>query len=307
MPRDGIINAHHRPTSAAYCNFLQLLLVAITLAAALPVVADEISGKFSGVYGHETAISPAESETNFDVQTFAGGPDADSFSQVCERLKRRIEGIWLGDSPAEHWRPACQVVLHASRESYLASVGRSGGQTRGSSLIGRHGNMIVSRRIDLLVDQQGNTSALAHELTHVVLAGGLGGRPLPPWLDEGIATLADPDRKLSRHHRDCREALDRGTAFDLTRLITLQRLSSPNQFPAFYGQSVTLVDFLCDREGPEKILPFAALALEAGYDRALRESFDIDGVAHLERLWLDHVQTGQHPTPFQPVSLRSIP
>jgi Peptidase MA superfamily len=240
------------------------------------------------------ARSPAPSfaafTPNFSIRSYPGGPKTDEFGRLCDALREEIQKKWFGQSLAKKWEPPCEIVLHGTRDSYIRAVGRGSGQTSGCSRIEQKEGRIVARRIDLLVAQHGQTPALAHELTHIVLEDRFEGRrPPPPWLDEGIATLADTAEKRALHLRDCDMALRNGSAYHLVDLLALDRLSSPQEFAAFYGQSLSLVTYLAERKKPAKLLEFATLARKKGYDEALRETYGIDDVERLEHLWLEYV------------------
>ncbi|QDV73778.1 hypothetical protein K2D_20310 [Planctomycetes bacterium K2D] len=230
-----------------------------------------------------TATAPS-----FLVRSFKDGPDAAEVIGKSVELRRKAHELWMPEKTWASWQPRCEIVLHSNRSSYLRYVGPSGSKTSGASLIERSGDGIAKRRIDLLVDQAGGYSALAHELTHVVLADWFGGRQPPPWVDEGIATLADSEEKQSLHCRDCRRALANGSAMQLVELVELRKLSSRDQAAAFYGQSLSLVSYLSACDKPEKLLPFVDLATASGYDSAIREVYGIDGIGALHRLWLNH-------------------
>jgi len=272
-------------------NGLGLQLLALTLVFALgPLIALASEPTDTTVKKRSSVVAAT---TNFIVRSYKGGPDAAEVAQVCEALRPRIQIKWFGKASAESWQPVCEIVLHATKGRYLHAVGPGAGQTSGSSLIKQQRGRVVSRQIDMLVDQRGKMTALPHELTHVVLADYFLGQRPPAWLDEGIATLADSEEKLARHRRDCCHAVHSGTAFPLIELLTLDRLSSAGQFPAFYGQSVSLVRFLAERDESSKILPFVKRGLESGYGVALQTNYGIKSVGQLQRLWLDYVRTLQ--------------
>lgn len=223
---------------------------------------------------------------SFVVHSFASGPNAAEVLQLATRVRADVFERWCPDAPTEGWQPRCQVVLHPSRSEYVRAVGPAGGQTSDASLIEHAGGRVVKRRIDLVVDGRGRYSALAHELTHVVLADWFRGRQPPPWVDEGIATQTDALDKQARNRRDCRQALTNGTAMQLIELMSLAQLSSRQQAAAFYGQSLSLVRLLSGRRAPAKLLPFVDRAQTHGFDRALRDIYEIDGIGELQRLWL---------------------
>lgn len=247
----------------------------------------------------EVANSLHAESANFEVRSFQGGPAAADVLQDCRELRADLQRKWLGDAPETSWLPRCEIVVHASRKSYLHVVGRGGSQTLGSSLVELKKGNVVTRRIDLLPDASGRLTALPHELTHVVLADRFAGRQPPRWLDEGIATLADSARKQALHFRDCQDALRGGTALRLINVLELEQFASAQQVPAFYGQSLSLVRFLAAADRPETVLQFVESALETGYDHALRQHYGIDSVAALEREWRDFAANGHG----QPASL----
>jgi hypothetical protein len=144
---------------------------------------------------------------------------------------------------------------------------------------------VLTRRIDLLTDNQKDLPALPHELAHIVLAVRFRGQQPPRWLDEGIATMADSAEKKMLHLRDCQHALRTGTALRMIDVLRLEQFSSAQQVPAFYGQSLSLVHFLSGQDEPGRVVDFAEAAITQGYDRALKRFYGIDGVVSLEQQW----------------------
>jgi hypothetical protein len=96
------------------------------------------------------------------------------------------------------------------------------------------------------------------------------------------------------HQRDCENALRSGSALRVIDLLMLDEFTSPEQVPAFYGQSLSLVSYLAQQDRPSRVVEFAATAMHAGYDRALREHYGIDCVAGLERRWRQHFVVAQN-------------
>ena len=117
-----------------------------------------------------TLVSTKSDPANFIVRTFPGGPKASVVLDQCEDLRAELQRSWLRLETADKWEPQCEIVLHPDRTQYLKAVGVGGGSTSGSSLVRSKHGRITARRIDLIVNQDGELTALAHELTHVVLA-----------------------------------------------------------------------------------------------------------------------------------------
>jgi hypothetical protein len=136
---------------------------------------------------------------------------------------------------------------------------------------------------------------LPHELTHLMVYEATGRRlgQVPPWLNEGLASLnerrPDPNRQAL-----VEEALAQG------RLFSLETLCAP--FPAdlsaaqlAYAQSASVVGYLRDRYGGQVIRDLLAAyaddaSCEAGVNQVLGKS-----LADLESAWRARL-TGQGPT-----------
>lgn len=209
-----------------------------------------------------------------------------SCEALCEELCRK----WLGGAQTAEWSSPCSVVFHPSLASYLRAVGREGQQTLGCSSVTVDRGKVLSRRIDIRGDRPDSLSeALPHELTHVILADLFADQPLPRWADEGVAVLSDSAEKQGRHRRDLVSALDQQKVAPVADLLT--RSENPSAFhkAAFYGQSASLVEFLVARGTPSGFLTFVRQGSRYGYDLALRNTYGIQNVGHLERLWRLHV------------------
>jgi len=223
---------------------------------------------------------------NFLVESMSASCDAPAMADSCESWRKRLQAKWLGSETAATWSPPCKVVVHGRRETYRAAVGPGSDQSFGSSWIDSREGRILGRRIDLLIDGQGAVSALGHELTHAVMADAFPGKAPPAWANEGAAVLADSHDKQRLHKRDLDASFRRQTAFHCAELLALNHYPAPHRIPAFYGQSASIIAFLGEVGGSEKLVPFIKDAADQGYDRALKEHYGIQGIADLQRRWL---------------------
>ena len=226
---------------------------------------------------------------SFQVKSYSARFDARNIAALCESKRSEFQTKWLETTSDAAWRTRCVVVIHAQRLTYQAAIGRGGEQSFGSSWIDSQKGTISERRIDLLVDPQGQLSALGHELTHLVIADAFPGDRPPAWANEGAAVLADSVEKQQLHQRDLTQSLHRRTAFRCADLVLMSDYPSPERIAAFYGQSASVADFLVQVGGSEKFVPFLKCASECGYDSALRETYGIEGIAELERRWREHL------------------
>jgi hypothetical protein len=235
-----------------------------------------------------------------------GGPSSADVLELCEQLRSELCRVWCVGGGDHKWTPLCEIVVHPTLESYLLAVGPAAAQTRGCSLIELARGQVSRRRIDLRIDSDGSLSALAHELTHVVLADRFHGKPPAHWLDEGIATLADTREKQMLHERDCQEAVMSGRALSMHTLLHLEQFTSPDQMPAFYGQSLSLVNMLARQSTPEQLIDFAVDARDRGYALALKKHYGIQSVAELEIKWRVYAANARHAAPNSPVLISSL-
>ncbi|MEX2175375.1 MAG: hypothetical protein WD872_13520 [Pirellulaceae bacterium] len=226
------------------------------------------------------------SSSSFQVRSYSRRLSADAVARAAEAQRSHFYWHWRDETEPADWNPRCEIVVHASRGSYLAAVGRGGETSYGSSWLDVRERKCRGRRIDLLPDAHGNLSALSHELTHVVVCDMLGGRIPPRWLDEGIALLADSQEKQRMHARDLADARSRRLTFRAVELMNLDSYPAASRVPAFYAQSASLTSFLARQGKPSLLLEFAETSVEVGCDQALREVYRIDGTAALERAWI---------------------
>ncbi len=140
-------------------------------------------------------------------------------------------------------------------------------------------------------------TAVAHELSHLVVgevtfncyAG------IPTWLSEGLAVYAEGDVSSDRAAR-----LRRAISQD--QLLSVRSLSG--SFPAdseqanlSYTQSRSLVEFLIQRNGAEKMLQLLNVFGEGSrYDAALSQVYGLDSDG-LDAAWREWIGAGPRPTP----------
>ncbi len=129
---------------------------------------------------------------------------------------------------------------------------------------------------DMVHIYQPSRWVVRHELTHVLtkLAGEGPYADLPAWLDEGLATIAEGDWR-SRRGNALRYAINN----DLT--LSLRSMESPSNRPEFvdifYGQSASIVTFLIDDYGQQKMNDlFRAFKQGMSVEDALLSVYDLD-------------------------------
>ena len=234
--------------------------------------------------GHAAEVTTIET-ANFRILSFPHQAAGQTVAVKCEAIRGEVALRWLGREAANTWTPKCDIVLHATDDAYLREVGRGGRNTVASSLIDRDRGRITGRRVDLLAAHANwPTTALRHELTHLVLADLFADQKLPRWLDEGMAILADSPEKQLQHRGDLDRALERGAEFRLLELIGLPDYPPAQRWGTFYGQSASLVQFLIQQGGEQRFVEFVRVALADGYDHGLQQVYSWR-IPDLERQW----------------------
>jgi hypothetical protein len=93
--------------------------------------------------------------------------------------------------------------------------------------------------------------------------------------------------------RDCRQARINGTALALANLMSLTDYPGQKDWPAFYGQSLSLVKCLVERKSPQAFVEFVDKSLEQGYTTGLREVYNISDMNELQRIWSQYISNAQ--------------
>lgn len=212
--------------------------------------------------------------------------DARQLAECCEMWRSRLRKTWLTDAKDEPWSLKCDVHVHPHREAYNRALNRANDTSVGSTMMNFDQGRVVLRRIDVRTDASDwSNAALPHELTHVVLAERFGGQALPRWADEGIAMLSESAEKHRERLTNLQETLVRRPTFRMADLVRAERMPQPHLRDAFYGQSVALTSLLIRKSTPAQFADFIEESQRLGIDHALKEHYQLDGVADLQREW----------------------
>ena len=176
-----------------------------------------------------------------------------------------------------------QLAISSRSESYDAAIITLGMAMGGDTIV-------------ILSTAAGAEQTIAHELSHIVIGrftdNPLGG--LPTWLDEGLAMYAEGELR-----GDNQADLDR--AIRNNTLITVRSLSAypgdPSQVDLFYGQCYSVVEFLIDTFGSEKMdLLLQTFRTGVYQEDALQEVYGF-GLDELDARWRIAIGAAPLPTP----------
>lgn len=215
---------------------------------------------------------------NFNTKNFVVNCDKPELSrelaEAAERFRQEIS-LELLDKELQPWSKPCQIHV---------TTGRMG--TGGVTTFNFHNGKVTDFVMQIQGSEEAIFSVLRHEVCHTILASHFR-RPLPRWIDEGIATLFESEDEQKRLVILCREAGSKTIPF--RRLMTLKDYPQDmREVLLVYAQGATAIRYLVERaDGDMKsILRFLQNWFETGdWSRRLREEFKIQSVEAFEKGW----------------------
>ena len=236
----------------------------------------------------------ARAETaNFRVFHNQSRELAEQVARVAENTRSSMCRKWFGGVEPD-WSPKCDLYLHATARDYSQATGVGIGSPGHSTFSVDHGR-ILQRRIDLHCEAKNLLAGvLPHETTHVVVAGQFGDQPVPRWADEGMAVLTEPRELIERHFYNLPAERPNGPTLSIRQLVQLNdKYPAAHLIPAFYAESVSLVEYLSSLRGPQAFSQFLRDAQRQGYESALNRAYGIRGFDELERRWSQYAATNR--------------
>jgi tetratricopeptide (TPR) repeat protein len=222
---------------------------------------------------------------NFRMYHNVSRETAEKAIRLAEGTRVAMSRKWFNENAAP-WTPKCDIYLHPTAQDYARATGQSPG-VPGHSTIQNEGERILSRRVDLHVDDPNAlVGVLPHETTHVVLAGRFGPKPLPRWADEGLAVLSEPADRIQRHLANLPMHYRDGLLFKVSALLSMDNYPDQRSVGAMYAQGVSLCDYLVSKRGPLVFTQFLRDGLRGGWEPAIQKHYGLRGSNELEQQWL---------------------
>jgi hypothetical protein len=229
----------------------------------------------------------------------------DDFGQAL--LDRGLEALdQLSRDTGVTVEKAVKIFIYGSHSDLLGALDQGAREWTGGRAFTDQGIVVIGVTPGNL---EWGKRATVHELTHVVIHQvtdtPLGG--LPTWLDEGLAMYAEGDLEPV-YVAELNEATESNT------LISVRSLSSSFSADSdlaglSYAESYSLVEFILDRYGEEKMTQLIEIFAEGApsdcdlspYDCALQEALGVDtyGLEDEWRAWLG--------APPRPTSVEATP
>ncbi len=206
---------------------------------------------------------------------------AQRVAEAAEHARDKAQRLWLGKDLAP-WRPRCEIRVHPDGQTYCRETGVSPASRGHSRFVVEEGR-VVSRAIELRADDaEMLTAILPHEVTHAVIAGLAGDRPVPRWADEGMAILAEPSSSTDAYQRKLLAAADR--VFDFKELMEMDYPQS-SRVDLFYAESASLVQFLTRQKDGARFTVFVRDYMRLGCRTALDMDYGFHDLQDLRDRW----------------------
>ena len=194
---------------------------------------------------------------------------AKEFLYEAETCRYRVATQWLGETlPPSVGRSLICVTLSDTEDKAISLVADN--------------RQRLTHTVWITTNRERGTATLAHEIAHAVLATRYPGQ-LAAWVQEGIASEYD-----SAARREVRAEIlawyrRTGNWARLERLLTAESIARQDQ--AAYAAAVSLTAFLLELGDRSQLVEFALAGNEDGWESALEQIYQIDGVAALQVQW----------------------
>jgi hypothetical protein len=207
-------------------------------------------------------------------------------ADAAEAVRARQTIKWGSPASKTGWSPRCDLYLYPTPGDFARMTGQSE-TSPGFSTMSINGSRVIARRVNLRADHpQLLTAILPHEVTHVVLADLFIQQQIPRWADEGMAVLSEPEAEQRNRVANLDAPIREGRVFKLSELMAID-YPNDDARSLYYDQSVSLTQFLVKLGTPEQFIAFVRDAQQKGVDVALREVYQIEGIADLETRWME--------------------
>ena len=188
---------------------------------------------------------------------------------------------WEGED-----KERCLIYLYPSKEVYMA---KTGAPEWSAGLA--HGDITKISLYEGVKELE--RSILPHELTHLILYELWGKKPIPLWLNEGMAQFEEEVENEIFHRKKIMKNMVRsGAYFKLNKLFAMRHVPS-NNVSLFYAQSASVIDYLIKDNLRANFGRFLIMVKDGKVDSALKEAFQWkykNGISDLEERWLDFIQ-----------------
>ncbi|MDP3723209.1 MAG: peptidase MA family metallohydrolase [Candidatus Omnitrophota bacterium] len=184
----------------------------------------------------------------------------------------RFDGFWT-------WEERAKIYLYRDRDEYQRMTHQPEWSEAGAN--------VVERELHTYVEMEDFLElVLPHELGHIIFREFIGSRrPLPLWLDEGIACFLEEGRKSARLTA-AKALVDSERFIPLERLCALRKEQLVEPEP-FYAEAASLIEFLFRQHGQERFVDYCRRMRDGQEWRdALKTVYGFRNLSEMEEAWV---------------------
>ncbi|HOX07543.1 MAG TPA: hypothetical protein PK280_14170 [Planctomycetota bacterium] len=207
-------------------------------------------------------------------------------AQVLQSAEYYLDKISSGLALPERelWAGQCPIYIYRNQEEYRAATKQeewSGGvyslETRGSAMLSQ--KISTFQTAPKLM-----ANVLPHEIAHLAFMSSIKyGRKFPLVLHEGVATFNEPAFRRSYFDGVLKAALKTDSAFPVDEVFKMTKY--PEKTDLFYGQGLSMVEYLVAARGAETFYKFAQDIDTLGVTGALNRTYGFKDLDEFERFW----------------------
>jgi len=201
--------------------------------------------------------------------------------------KRIVNHFGVKDFKPWEGGAKCPIYLYKTKSDYLNGTGAPD-WSQGLAEFG-------TPRFSSFEDAENLfNNTLPHEMTHLLLYLFAEGRPVPLWLNEGMAQFEEEDKDtVYRRKRFMKSHVRQGTHIPLSLLMEMENIPEDNVH-LFYAESASVVDHLVNDNIKANYGRFLSQVKNGeSIQEALKKSYQWkykNGITDLEKRWLEYVK-----------------
>ncbi len=217
-------------------------------------------------------------------------------NQVAERAEALVEHYYRRireevRHPSLDRDVLCEVYIYPSRSKYREQ-GQLPDWSAGETQVVRSGKKRTQRILTYQNAPQLFSSVLPHEIGHVMFHRMMQFRPVPQWLEEGVAVRFEHAYARRHYLRQVRSDRSNGRLMELEQLMTMNRYPEQDQERnRFYAQSYSLVRFLLAQGGWRNLIRLGRRLPASTPQKQLEDIYGFSSLSDVRTAWLKQVSS----------------
>jgi RNA polymerase sigma factor (sigma-70 family) len=206
---------------------------------------------------------------NFNVQC-AEPRCARLIAEMAELQRRQLAKSWLGKE-LPRWDERCEIQVKITSGSAKGATSMSFPPDKANF------SSSIEGPLDYLL-----ADVLPAQVAHAVLATHFG-KPVPRWVDEGIAIMSESPEEQVRLQRMIMEMAVAGRTVKVKELLTMK--DYPRDVMVLYVQGHSLTEFLVKRKDRTTLLRFVKDGMDGDWNKAAANHYGFRDLDEMDTAW----------------------